>query len=247
MNEIKLTTYIKYIIVALIIDGLFFLSGTLINGFGVNENIELALKIALIIVICIYAYKRDEFNSFFNIHFSPVYLLIVAIPVVISIILQNCPLDFEPYPSFIIATVASTLTTAIWEELFFRYVGCSLFEQDGKYKWYNIIFLALVFSLVHSVNMLTGAAVGETLFQLLFTFGLGLFTLALYINTKAIIVPIFAHFCINSVQDFYNLFATDQARAMAYIGNLEDPVFAVYVLILIALSIIIFKRRDCIF
>ena len=244
MNEVKPTTYIKYIIAVIVIEILFFTTGTLINDFGVNEHLELLLKVVLIIAICIYAYKREEINSFFNIHFSPVYLLIVIIPVTISIIIQNCPLDFNPYPSYIITVVLGTLTTAIWEELFFRYVGCSLFEENGKYKWYNIIFLALMFSLSHSVNMFTGAEVIETLHQLLFTFTMGIFTLALYIHTKAIIVPIFAHFCINSVGDFFNLFATEQARAMAYIGSLEDVVFIVYVLVLLVLGVIIFKQGD---
>lgn len=243
MNRINSSTYIKYIIAALIIDLLFFTTSFAIDNFGMDDNIQLILKIFLIIAICIYAIKRNEFNSFFNISFSPVYLAIVAIPVAISIMLQNCPLDFKPYPSFVLATVAGTLTTAIWEELFFRYVGCSLFEENGKYKWYNIIFLAAIFSLGHFVNILS-IDIATTLHQVVFTFALGIFTLALYIHTKAIIVSIFAHFCINSVVDFYTLFASDEARAMAYIGNLENLIFALYVLVLLVLGIIILKRHD---
>ena len=114
---------------------------------------------------------------------------------VLSYILQNCPLDFEPYTSSIVLTVAGTLVTALWEELYFRYVGCSLFEENGKYKWYNVIFLALMFMGIHLINVyFNGWAATQN--QLMFTFSLGIFLLALYIQTKSIIVPIIGHFCV---------------------------------------------------
>jgi len=222
---------------------LFYFTGTISEILNLDSYLDISLKILIIILICIYAIKRDDFNSFFNIKFSPVYLMIIIIPVIFSIIIQACPLDFEPYPEFLIVTVVGTITTAIWEELFFRYIGCSLFEENGKYKWYNVIFLALVFSLTHLTNLLfDGMAIDFT--QVIFTFALGIFLLALYIHTKSIIVPIIAHFCVNSVSDYYTLFATEEAHAYAYIGNSLEIVFMIYILVLIFIGLYILKRNN---
>lgn len=240
MSEIKSTTYIKFLVFAVIIGALFLLDGvvTLITGF---DQLETVLKIGLIIAIVVYAIKQDEFKFFFNIHFSPVYLVLIAIPISFSIIMQHCPLNFEPYPHVVLFTVLSTITTAIWEELYFRYVGCSLFvENDGRFKWYNIVFLALAFSSMHMVNFFSQDPI-PTLIQLFFTFGLGVFLLALYIATKAIIVPIIAHFLINSVADFYSLYASNSPT---YVGNLSDPILIVDVIVMCIIGFYILKKRD---
>ena len=243
MNEITPTTYIKYFVSALLLGLLFFATGNISEALQI-DSLDIIIKILIIIAICIYAARRDEFNSFFNIDFSPVYLLIIVIPVIFSFILQNCPLDFEPYPSFVITTVVGTITTAIWEELYFRYVGCSLFiDRNGKYKWYNVIFLAVAFSIGHIFNLFFNGATA-TFNQIFFTIGLGIFLLALYIHTRSIIVPIIAHFCINSVADYFTLYATEEAQAMAYIGDFFNPFLAVYIVVLIVLGFIILKRHD---
>ena len=217
--------------------------GCLFIVFGtLGESYDLGFKILLIILLCGYAIKHDDFNSIFNVSFSPAYLAIIIIPVMFSILLSICPLDFEPYPSFIIMTVAGTITTAIWEELYFRYLGCSIFEENGKYRVYNLIFLALVFSFTHIVNIF-GQAEFTTLTQLLFTFGLGIFLLALYIETHSVVLTIIAHFCINSVADFFNLYATPDAQAMAYITN-SMPILILDVLVFIAIGAYILKKHD---
>lgn len=242
MSEIKFTNYILFLISALIIGYLFFASGDIAMMFGWPDYYDIIMKICIIIILCAYALKRGDLRSLFNVHFQWHYLLLIIIPVIFSIVLQNCPLDFEPYPSFILTTVLGTLTTAVWEELFFRYVGCSLFEENGKFRWYNIIFLALAFSIGHVFN---GFADGwyATSCQIVFTVGLGVFTLGLYIHSKSIIAPIIAHFCINSVADYFNLYATSDARAMAYIGNLADPVLILDAIVLVILGFYILKKN----
>lgn len=241
MNKIKPANYIIFFISALVLGFLFLSTGILSKMFDLPAYTDIILKILLIVLLCVYAVKHDDFNSFFNIHFSPVYLILIVIPVTFSIILKACPLDFYPYPSFIILTIVGTLTTAIWEELYFRYFGCSLFEENGKFKWYNIIFLAAVFSIGHVFNIFfDGIYSGVT--QIFFTFGLGIFLLALYIHTKAIIVPIIAHFCINFVSDFFYMNATDQSPLI--FADIADPVYVIYILVLIAMGLYILKKNN---
>lgn len=239
----KSTTYLKFLIAGLAVGLLFFVFGEMGELFNWDSNSEILLKIVIIIVLCAYAVKRNELKSIFNIHFSPAYLVLIIIPAIFSFLLMNCPLDFEPFPSFIFLTILSTVTTAIWEEMFFRYIGCSLFEENGKFRWYNILFLAVVFSLGHLFNMFS-SNIYATMNQLIFTIGLGVFCLALYIHTKSLWAPIIAHFCLNSVSDYFTLFATEEARALAYIGNNDLPLLILDVIIMIAIGFYILKKHD---
>ncbi|WP_407375178.1 CPBP family intramembrane glutamic endopeptidase [Methanobrevibacter sp.] len=155
--------------------------------------------------------------------------------------MQNCELNFEPYPFYIVSTVVATILTAFWEELYFRYVGCSLFEEEnGKYRWYNVIFMALMFMMIHLINIAFNG-LDATVTQLIFTFGLGIFCLALYIETKSLLVPIIAHFCINSVADFFTLYSSNTP---AYVGDLQDPILYLDVIIMIVISIYILKKGN---
>ena len=81
--------------------------------------------------------------------------------------------------------------------------------------------------------------------QLMFTFGLGIFVLALYIQTQSLLVPIIAHFCINSVTDYFSLFAT--SNSPLYIGEMFQPFYVFYVVVLIAIGVFILKRSGRVF
>lgn len=243
MTDNKLMKYIGFLFVAVIIGFLFISISELIKITGINE-LDTILKVFLIIAISIYAIHSKELKTIFNINFSPVYLTVIIPPLIFSYLIQVCPLDFEPYQSFILSTVISTVTTAIWEELYFRYIGCSLFREDnGKYKWYNIVFLALTFSAMHLVNITSGLSI-SLINQLVFTVGLGFLLLGLYIHTKSIIAPIIAHFCINTVADYFNLFATEQARASAYFGEYEYILLILDVIVMIIIGIYLLKKYD---
>lgn len=244
MSEIKSVNYIKFIIGTVFFGLLILASGNISTMFNLEGIPDIVLKTIIAAAILFYAYKRNDINRIFNIHFSPVYLLVIIIPMVLSYILQNCPLNFDPYPYYIATTIIGTVVTALWEELYFRYVGCSLFEEDGKYKWYNIIFLALMFMGIHLINVYFNGW-EPTQNQLMFTFGLGIFVLALYIQTQSLLVPIIAHFCINSVADYFSLFAT--SNSPLYIGSMFQPFYVFYVVVLIAIGVFILKRSGRVF
>lgn len=241
MSEYKSIDYIKFLIMALGLGFIFMCEGELSDAFNI-ANLDILLKIVIIIGLLALIQKRGDFKIF-NFNFSPLILLLIFIPAIFSIVLQVCPLDFIPYPEYVATVVIGTVTTAIWEELFFRYYGCSIFEENWKFRWYNILFLAIAFSSGHLFNMAFDGFTA-TFHQLIFTIGLGVFCLALYIHTKSIIPPIIAHFIVNSISDYYTVLATEEAQAMAYIGNLADPVLYIYVIVLIAVGFIVLKKYD---
>ncbi|WP_458404097.1 CPBP family intramembrane glutamic endopeptidase [Methanobrevibacter sp.] len=241
MNEIKPINYFKFFIGTVFFGLVLLTSGTISTKLGLDAYPDMVIKFIVIAAILFYAYKRDEINRIFNIHFSPVYLLVIVIPVVISIIMQNCELNFKPYPIYIVSTVVATIATALWEELYFRYVGCSLFEEEnGKYRWYNILFMALMFVMIHLINIAFNG-LDATYNQLIFTFGLAIFCLALYIETKSLLVPIIAHFCINSVADFFTLYSSNMP---AYVGDLQNPLLYLDVIIMVIIGVYILKKND---
>lgn len=241
MNEVKPINYFKFFIGTVFFGLVLLTSGTVSTNLGLEGYPDIVIKFIIIAAILFYAYKRDEINRIFNIHFSPVYLLLILIPVIISIILQNCELNFEPYPSSIVTTVVATVATAFWEELYFRYVGCSLFEEsNGKYRWYNVIFMALMFTMIHLINIYFNG-LDATYNQLFFTFGLAIFCLGLYIQTKSLLVAILAHFCINSVADFFSLYSSGTSP---YIGDLQNPLLYLDVIIMVIIGLYILIKND---
>ena len=243
MSQVNKLNYFKFFIAALLFGVLFYFSADIGSFLGLDDIFDIFIKILIIIGIGFYAYKREELNAIFNINIEPIYLLVVFIPAIFSFIFQLCPLDFEPFPNFVIVTVIGTVTTAIWEEMFFRYVGCSLFrDEEGNIKWYNVVFLAFAFSMGHVFNGFDNIESLAT--QLVFTFGLGIFTVALYIHSRSLVLPIIAHFAVNSVSDYFHLFATDEARELAYSGDWFYLLFAIQVLVMICLGFYILKKNN---
>ena len=68
MNEITPTTYIKYFVSALLLGLLFFATGNVSEALQI-DSLDIIIKILIIIAICIYAARRDEFNSFSTLTF----------------------------------------------------------------------------------------------------------------------------------------------------------------------------------
>ena len=245
MTEIKKINYLKFFIITFVFSGILLISGNFENSIGAGFNLDIILKILFIVALLFYIYKKDEIETLTNVNIPILYLLAAFIPTVMSILLTACPLDLTVGTDAIVLTIAGTLTTAIWEELYFRKVGCSLFEEEGKFKWYNIIFLAFTFSMAHSLNIFLNGTFA-TLTQVVFTFGFGIFALALFISTKSIILTIIAHFFMNSVSDFYSLFASQEASQILYCGDFYFLIYVVYVIILIVVGLGILRRNKLI-
>lgn len=78
------------------------------------------------------------------------------------------------------------LITAIWKELYFRYIGKTLFEKDGKYTITNILFLAIAFALSYLINIFFYNSL-SVLIQMIIAFGFTVFAIALEIIVMAVV------------------------------------------------------------
>lgn len=245
MSEIKKINYLIFFIVTMIFSGILTSTGYIENMIGKNIQLDIILKFIFIIVLLLYISQRNKISTLTNFNIPIPYILAALIPTVMSILLTACPLGNSIGTDIIVFTITGTLTTAIWEELYFRYVGCSLFEEDSKFKWYNILFLAFSFSMAHTLNIFSNGAFA-TMTQVIFTFGFGIFALALYISTRSILLTIISHFLMNSVTDFYTIFADQNLTGVLYCGNLYYPIFIFYVILLISLGLFILKKNNLI-
>ncbi|MFH4325388.1 CPBP family intramembrane glutamic endopeptidase, partial [Acinetobacter baumannii] len=56
---------------------------------------------------------------------------------------------------------------------------------------------SVLFSLVHAINLLSGARLDATLLQLIYTTAMGFLFAAVYLRTNNLLIPIIGHFVIN--------------------------------------------------
>lgn len=136
--------------------------------------------------------------------FTP-WLLVALIPFIDNTIdyfriPNRCPGVIE-----IISMLATVFTTAAWEEMFFRYVGRTLFERNGKYSIGAVVLLALTFGCSHLINVFFYDTF-SVLLQVMHASVSGVFLLALYRHTGSLWLTITAHALQNFAGSVFDLF-----------------------------------------
>ena len=202
--------YIKIIVfvsLAIIMSFVCVLGGLLDAHFGLGF-FSVALKSLMIAAILLYVRHKNEFFQLYEGRYFTAFLLLAFVPGLIMLFSALGVPDHIPSVFLIVSTFLNILTTAAWEELFFRYVGKSLFETNGKYLRADFIMLSLVFAATHLVNLLFYSPL-SVLPQVAVALSFGIFLFALYCKTKNIFVPITAHFFNNFAAGFFGIFLSD--------------------------------------
>ena len=141
-----------------------------------NSVCEVVCKLMLISVLLGYANLRGELKTHFYRH-PPVWVFLLAFLLPAVFVLRGVSVfDQKPAAGLIAIELLGVLTTVIWEELFFRYLAVSWFSKNGKVSITRLLYLALVFSLPHAVNIL----IHPVWFQLIVAASTAIFLLALY-------------------------------------------------------------------
>jgi membrane protease YdiL (CAAX protease family) len=133
------------------------------------------------------------------------WLLVALIPFLANILYCFRIPDHIPSSTVWLKILVTVVTTAAWEELFFRYVGQSLFEHNGKYTIGSLILLALTFGCAHLINIFFYDPV-SVLLQILHASVIGVFWLAIYRHTGSLWLTFVGHTLQNLVPAFFNLF-----------------------------------------
>ena len=171
------------------------LEGALANGiYGV------ALKVALVVVLYILLWKFDKQKI--EPRSANLVMLATIVPVVFNVFCYHGPLDLKiPYKSLILLAV-SVVATVLAEELFFRRIGVMLFRKTPDHK----ITITEATSLVGAYTIM-GLFQGFGL-NIVMSFAIAVLTLALYLLTDSIDLPLTFHLLISLTTQLYITFSS---------------------------------------
>lgn len=197
---------ILYIMVCLTCS--FSLSGAAFLDMEMKNNIYVFDILAkVIIMVGIFAYAsicKTRMNAPDGKFLTP-WLLVALIPFAFNTVDYFCVPNRVPGAAEVINMLLCVFTTAAWEEMLFRYVGRTLFEQNGKYSVGAIVLLSLAFGCSHLINIFFYNPV-SVLLQTLSACTFGVFLLALYQHTGSLWIVITAHGFNNLIAAFFGLF-----------------------------------------
>lgn len=173
---------------------------------------DILTKLIIIVGICAYASLcGTPINTPGSKCFTR-WMPVALLPAFANLLSGFCIPDWYPGTVEVINQTAAILTTAAWEELYFRYVGRTLFERDGKYTTGAVVLLSLAFSVPHLINIFFYDP-ASVLLQVLSASVSGVFFLALYRHTGSLRLTILAHFLQNFIGMFFQTFTTAETYA----------------------------------
>lgn len=118
------------------------------------------------------------------------------------------------------------LVVGLTEEYIFRGALFAAFKKAGVGDTALIVVSALIFAAFHLVNGLTGGNLIAVVFQVLFTFGLGIFLGVIYLKTKALLPIAFAH-------GFYDFSVLAPGHALFNMGGITNILILTIALIIL--------------
>lgn len=173
-----------------------------------------------------YSYKEIGFNKLNKkqvLWLFPHSCLIIGILVMA---LSNGTIPEENGYSLIFTIILATLFVGIAEEIMFRGIVLHSFLEGNKI-FKPMIISAILFSLLHSVNIFAGVSITSMIMQLILTFIFGLFAAAVAIKLNNLIPLILYHFLWDM-----SLFVSDSLGISPSLGSFGVLISLILIIIL---------------
>lgn len=184
------------------------LGHTLDAHFGTHALFATLCKIPPILIMLGIMWHMKNAKILVHGRFFTPYLAFVLLPLFFSALVNTGHPNITPHVTVLILGITSMLTTILWEELFFHYIGQMLFERDDAYSVPALAVLVLGFGLSHLCYVLLDPTMlEEVLWQTALTTCFGFFSITLYAKTQNIWVTVAAHLAMNILNTFSALFA----------------------------------------
>jgi membrane protease YdiL (CAAX protease family) len=218
------TVVIIYILV--MAGGLYYVKNFKNTGYSdpgfLNHFIWILLGLAIVMTIYCLVFRRDTALEFRGRKNWVAYTwIMIPIFIVLGI---SIAMTFKPTWAFFLPFVA-TLFVGIAEELAFRKVmfGALLKRsaEKGGFVVKPVLISAVVFSLLHAVNILGGQSVSAVGMQLLLTFLAGIVFAVVYMRTQSLLAIIVFHWLWD---------------ALTFMGM--EKQFKVFAIIMVALTLV---------
>lgn len=126
-------------------------------------------------------------------------------------------------PSSLLIYIFFTVAVGFAEELYFRGLIPKILEEKGLVL--SIILSSFLFSIGHFFNLLAGASLMDTIFQVLLAFSFGLLAIIIRKSTNSLVIPIIWH----SIHNFISIITRENdGRLSIFVGSIQFFVFLNY-------------------
>ncbi|MBO4873342.1 MAG: CPBP family intramembrane metalloprotease [Lachnospiraceae bacterium] len=175
--------------------------------------------------------------------FTP-YAWLILPPLVFVLLSCLGPIRFTAAWPDLLFSLLGVLGTALWEELYFRLWGRILFEEEGKYRPLDFLFIALTFGAMHLIN-LAAAPFATVAVQAMLAVVTALFLQTILAGSGSLRLVIVFHFLINGISVLFGRFLVPDAgqRFFPVLESLAPLLLGAYY----ALSAAVSARRQKLF
>lgn len=150
--------------------------------------------LAVVTVILWYVLLRKDIPLSFKINFNKTFFItlpifLISLSIFVWTLVSSKSLDYQTMALFF----GTAVSVGIAEELIFRVAGYRALMASGSSAKRAILLSAVLFSLFHLTNLLSGVGV-TMIIQLLNTFMLGVVFAYIYYKTRSILYVMLLHF-----------------------------------------------------
>lgn len=138
----------------------------------------------------------------------------------------------------ILLAVIGALSAALWEEIFFRFWGSLVFEEEDRYRVGDFLLLALLFGAMHLTGLI-GSPLPQVLIQVVFAVLSALFFQTLYHLSRSLRLVIGLHFLLNITVWLSQLLVPEESHFFPSLTALAPLVIGAY----FALAAAVMARR----
>lgn len=172
-----------------------------INSFGTTSYITTIINtlISVILIVLIKALDRTKYYGLTKVKNSRKYLYFIPLLIIGTVNIWN-GFNINNTPKKILFYILTMINVGFIEEIIFRGFLFKMIEKDNLNK--AIIISSLTFGIGHIVNLLNGASLIPTLFQICYAISLGYLFVTVFIKSKSLLPCIITHSLINSLAIF---------------------------------------------
>lgn len=172
-----------------------------INSFGTTSYITTIINIliSVLLIVLIKALDRTKYYGLTKVKNSRKYLYFIPLLIIGTVNIWN-GFNINNTPKEILFYILTMINVGFIEEIIFRGFLFKMIEKDNLNK--AIIISSLTFGIGHIVNLLNGATLIPTLFQICYAISLGYLFVTVFIKSKSLLPCIITHSLINSLAIF---------------------------------------------
>lgn len=172
-----------------------------INSFGTTSYITTIINtlISVLLIVLIKALDRTKYYRLTKVKNSKKYLYFIPLLIIGTVNIWN-GFNINNTPKEILFYILTMINVGFIEEIIFRGFLFKMIEKDNLNK--AIIISSLTFGIGHIVNLLNGATLIPTLFQICYAVSLGYLFVTVFIKSKSLLPCIITHSLINSLAIF---------------------------------------------